>query len=121
MEQILYLSIGAALALAGGILTQTVQKYVDIKKEDEGLLYQALFLLAQYDEKTGVSLGVDLETIALKIRSRKFRNLAVELFRFVEDEKFKTENGVLNLMGKLHETINKPLSSQLQKRRQKRG
>jgi len=109
MEQILYICLGALLALFGGVVTQWIQNYFNQKKEDKDLLYQALCILIAWKEPTQDILQREFKNIVIRIRSRCYRSLASRLFELpnIENDK-KRENMIEYLILKSCEAINKP-------------
>jgi hypothetical protein len=128
MEQILYIVLGALLALIGGFISQRYQNHLNQIKEDESLLFQALCLLLDYyplikqkhnhaptDNNTlklkakEVTFCDDLSKIAIRIRIKDYRNLAVRLTKFALDNIFRTEDNLNSLTRDVQMAINKPM------------
>lgn len=109
MEQILYICLGALVALFGGIVTQRIQNYFNQKKEDKDLLYQALCILIAWKEPAQNILEREFKNIVIRIRSRCYRRLASRLFNLpsIENEK-KREDEIDCLIYKSSEAMNKP-------------
>ena len=123
MEQILYIILGSLLAILGGFINQWCQNHQAQKKEDESLLFQAAInLLDQHpldklkaDELKEIKFRDELSKIALRIRSRRYRNLAVELSRFALDKVFRTQNNLSELSKNVQKAINKPMIEEYEK------
>jgi hypothetical protein len=115
MEQILYIVLGAFLALLGGIITQLFQDYQQQIKKDWDLLYEAQDNLLKHhplsvlenDLVKKANLRYELNDIAIRIKSKRYRNLAVELMQFALDDNFRKEEKLESLTRKVQKSINK--------------
>lgn len=124
MEQILYIVLGAFLALIGGFISQHYQSCLSQIKEDESLLFQAACLLLDYypsptANNTLSKLKVkevtfcdNLSKIAIRIRTKRYRSLAVRLTKFALDDIFRTEDNLYLLTRDVQMAINKPMIRQ---------
>lgn len=113
MEQILYLVLGALLAMLGGSLNQGIQNNINQKKEDDRLLFQAFCELIEYKEvKKGKKSITDYELIkiAIGIRSKRYSNLAHELFNiYYIDEPGKKKKARVRIQREILKVISKPI------------
>lgn len=129
MEQILYIVLGALLALMGGFVSQHFQNHLNRIKEDESLLFQAECLLLDCsplikrehnrDSTDNSALKLekatfcnDLSKIAIRIRTRQYRSLAVRITKFALDDVFRTEDKLSLLIRDVQMAINKPMLRQ---------
>lgn len=117
MEEILYLVLGAFLALAGGVISQLFQSCLQRRKEDVSLLFLAhVNLLAHHplsdsenECQRSQALRMELTNIAIRIQSRKYRKIAVALTRFALDNIFRTQDELTSLTRDVQALINKPM------------
>lgn len=128
MEQILYIVLGALLALTGGFISQHYQNHLNQIKEDENLLFEAECLLLDYyplikrkhnhaptNNNTlklkleEVTFCNNLSKIAIRIRTKRYRNLAVRLAKFALDDIFRTEDNLASLTRDVQMAINRPM------------
>lgn len=113
MEQILYLVLGALLAMLGGNLNQWIQNSINKRKEDNSLLFQAFCELIEYKEvKKGEKSITDYELIkiAIRIRSKHYSNLAQELFNiYYVDDLDKKKKARATIQRKILKIINKSI------------
>ena len=123
MEKVGYMVLGAALALLGGIVTQVFQNFFNRRKEDEALLFQAMINLHDHypieklksDWRKEVGLRNDLMRITIRIQSRHYRGLAVDLNKFAVEDIFRTEEELGELTIKVQKALNKPLIEKYEK------
>ncbi|HEA47455.1 MAG TPA: hypothetical protein ENH97_03500 [bacterium] len=128
MEQIRYIVVGALLALIGGFISQRYQNHLDQIKEDENLLFQVACLLLGYYplikrkhnhaptanntlklKNEEVTFCDNLSKIAIRIRTKRYRSLAVRLTKFALDDIFRTEDNLASLTHDVQLAINTPM------------
>ena len=125
MEQLLYILLGACLALLGGIIQKHYQNQIDQIKEDKDILFKVETLLDSYNYRflnknvngedrlkvLEFKLGKaeaeqELFIMALKIQSKLFMYLAVRIIRFANVEAFRTEGTYNKLSADIYNAIN---------------
>ena len=119
MEIILHMILGGLLTLLGGLITLRYQDKLkqisEQKKEDESLLFEAIYKLFEYKDAYEKSvLNYDIIKIAIRIKSHYYRNLAIELIKFVASDDAKAkEDFRKSLIPKIQSVINEPLGKEL--------
>lgn len=107
---VLYILLGGFLTLLGGFVAQFVESHYGQIREDRNVLFQAARLLLDYSACTSirtrghrtppeeaklhleeVEIHRRLSEIALRVRSCRYRYLAVELTKFALDEQYRTK------------------------------
>ena len=130
MEQALYIILGAVLALLGGFIGQNYQNHLAQVREDKALLFQAARLLLNFsallkkkakyqnssEYNTQISLEADeisfcdeLSNIAIRICTKKYRDLAAELTAFALDDSERNEDNLYRLTKDVQMSINEPM------------
>jgi hypothetical protein len=132
--QFMYILLGALLAVLGGFLDHKYERHLDRKDEEENLLHRCMELLLRYnaadsmltsgsqkyDPETKLKVQIasradryrfldELGLLAIKLRSKKHRVLALRLTKFALDESFRTEEELYSLTREVQMLLNKPL------------
>ena len=125
----LYTVLGALLAILGGFGAQSFRKHLDHRDEQERLLHAANDLLLKYTthlnqpassgeeneasrlkrECEEIGIRDELSKIALKLKSRDLRSLALNLTRFALDKEHRSEKNLYELMREIHLKVNRSL------------
>jgi hypothetical protein len=117
MEQILYIVLGALLALLGGFLTQRYQNHILKKREDRELLLRALDVLidleaildalpaAREDVKKPCK---EIFASARRIQTKSYYGLAEKLIEFALKDVKHTEEELNKLIDEIRAEISKP-------------
>jgi hypothetical protein len=117
MEQIIYIVLGAFLALLGGFLTQKYQNHILKKREDRELLLKALDILidlepilnalpaAREDVKKPCK---ELFAIARRIQTKSYYGLAEKLIEFALKDVKHTEEEFNKLIDEIRAEISQP-------------
>ncbi len=117
MEQILFIVLGALLALMGGVLTQVYQNNVLRKREDRELLLRALDLLIEIEpildsfptaQEDAKKLCTDIFSIARRIQTKRYRGISEDLVEFSLKNVKQTKEEANRIIDELRSKISIP-------------
>lgn len=127
MEDVLHIILGAAVALFGSVVTARFQQKLESERKDVEKLLAINRLLLEYSAKYGEleaehptltakgdssRLQEDLSDLALQVRTKKYRELAVRVTKFALDPLFRKKGLFQNLLRDVQIAINAEMIEQ---------
>ncbi|MHA1507034.1 MAG: hypothetical protein ACTSR0_07685 [Candidatus Asgardarchaeia archaeon] len=114
MEQLLFIILGGILTLAGSVIFLHLKSHYDQLKEDENRLVEAVRLLLlqsrknyseSLSEKHHIYFSESLSDLAIKIKAKKYRPLAVKLLIYATLHNYKNKEDLHQLIRAILMTI----------------